>query len=240
MKEKSLNETCYVRSQLLSIFIFPFILFFFLMGTDRIRYFSPFMFPLLIILAYGFCGFDPKKAAGKLAFIVLTAFIVSTNLVDLSDSFLQPTDERWKQAASLIKKVAHYRRDNKDVLVFQTRYNPSVFAYYYWGPDTAGHFIPQISTKAGYDEVLAGMGAAEKITVVKAMPGKLFFERLAGFPDDSRFWVFRYHDPRFLPIFRKENKGRYILKFIRLNRAFPPVDLFLLERIRAHETKSDS
>lgn len=231
LRGKFLNEFKYVSNYLILIIFIPFIFIFLIMAADRTRYYAPFMFPLLILLAFGFQGLNIKAILMKFLFLAITIFIISNNIMDLADFYNIPNDEEWKQAAALIKRTPDYR-GKENVFVFQTRYNPPVFSYYYWEPKAASHFIPNIATKDVYDNDLRTIGAKDKLFVIEDMKGRDFFAKLASFPKDSWIWIFRYHDRYFPRDFKTENENRYFFHQIKLNKELSPIDLFLLKRVK--------
>jgi hypothetical protein len=230
LKSKFLQHSDYLPIYLILIFFIPFIFLYFILSTDRARYYAPFMFPLLILLALGIQNLSIKGVAGKLFVLSLAVFIISNNVMDFADFFNWPCDENWKEAARLIKQTTGYH-SNSNVFIFQTKYNPPVFAYYFWGPEKAVHFIDNISTEETYEKDIQATGIKEKIYFIKDMKGKQFFDKLSSLPDSSWVWILRYHDRFFSNDFRVENKNRYFFHKIPLNKELEPIDLYLLKRI---------
>ncbi len=214
---------------LIATFAVPTVVFFFVMNIDRIRYFTPFMFPLLLILACGFRGLSLGTIVRKVGFVSMVAIIAMNNLLDIREYLHTSFDEQWKEAAEKIKNAPSPGKDK--AIVFQTAFNVPPFVYYYWGPDAARAFVPGHSAKTDYAGILSSLGAKEKIAVVGVYSGEAFLSRLAPFAPGSPVWVFRYHDPRFFPSVMKDNRGRFIIKRIRLSRALSRLDLFFFKRI---------
>jgi len=218
---------------LILILVIPFVFLYGYIFTDRTRYYAPFMFPLLILLAYGLLDIDIRGITRKIIFLAVSVVIISNNVLDFADFYNVPTDEEWKQAVSLIKQIPDYRNKG-NVFIFQTRYNPPVFSYYYWGPKSAAGFIDKIAKQDNYENNLALIGAREKLTVIEEMKGKEFFKKLNSFPEDAWIWIFRYHDLTFPKDFKTENKNRFFFHQIRLNKELTPIDLFLLKKIKGN------
>jgi hypothetical protein len=120
------------------------------------------------------------------------------------------------------------------VFVFQTRYNPPVFAYYFWQNKLATLFANNISTYEGYERDLSSLGIKHKIYIIEDenISGDYFFEKISSFPEDAWIWVFRYHDLFFSNNFRARNQGRYFFHQIILNKEIPQIDFYLLKKIK--------
>lgn len=231
LRRKFSDEFKYIQSYLILILSIPFVFTFFIMAADRTRYYAPFMFPILIFLAYGLQDLKIRGTISKLFVISASVFIISNNVMDFIDFYKMPVDEEWKQAASLIKQMPDCH--NKNVFIFQTRYNPPVFSYYYWGSKQAPFFINNIATKNSYENNLLKICAKDKLFVIEDMKGKEFFAKLDSLPDNSWIWIFRYHDSYFPSDFKIENNNRYFFHKITLNKELSPVDLFLLKKINS-------
>ncbi len=215
------------------IFAIPFVFLYGFIYTDRMRYYAPFMFPILIFLAYGFLDLNTRGIARKTFLFAVCFFIVINNFMDFGDFYNIPADEEWKQAAALIKKIPDYR-NKSNVFIFQTTYNPPVFSYYYWNPNVASSFIKDVGQKNNYAKNLSKIGAKEQVFVITDMKGKIFFDQLAELPEDAWIWIFRYHDLFFHKDFKTENQGRYFFHQIKLNRELTPIDLFLLKKVHSN------
>jgi len=230
LRGKFSHELRHLPAYLILIFIIPFIFLYLVIFTDRERYYAAFMFPLLILLSLGIQDLHIKGIIGKLFVLSIGVFIISNNVLDFADFFNSPSDEKWKQASGIIKQIKAHS-DSADILIFQTKYNPPVFAYYFWGPETAAHFIQTVATGEINDKAIREANIKEKIYLIGEMKGKQFFEKLASLPDDSFIWLFRYHDIYFANDFRVENQNRYFFHKIQLNKALEPIDVYLLRRI---------
>jgi uncharacterized membrane protein len=193
LKKAFLNYSKNLVLYLILIFIFPLVFLYFFISTDRARYYAPFMFPLFILLAYGLLGFSMRSAARKFLLFCITVFIISNNIMDFADFYNSPEDEEWRQAVTLIKQIPDYR-DKNNIFILQTKYNPPVFSYYYWGPQVASRLIDNIAEKDNYEKNLSLVIAKEKLLVIEYMKGKKFFKQLTSLPDSSWIWIFRYQD----------------------------------------------
>lgn len=231
LKRKFPYEFRHFPLYLILIFIIPFIFLFSVVSSDRIRYYAPFMFPLLILLAYGIQDLNFQGKLRRLGYFSLFTLIISNNIMDFFDFYHYNMNEEWKQAAQLIKQIPDYQ-NKKNVFIFQTRYNPPVFSYYYWNNRIAAHFIDNISTKDTYENDLSVVNVKDKIYVIEDMKGKDFFKKLASFSDSAWIWIFRYHDRFFPDDFRFENENRYFFHRIKFDKEIPLIDIFLLKRIK--------
>jgi hypothetical protein len=153
--------------------------------------------------------------------------------MDFADFYNSPEDEEWRQAVTLIKQIPDYR-DKNNIFILQTKYNPPVFSYYYWGPQVASRLIDNIAEKDNYEKNLSLVIAKEKLLVIEYMKGKKFFKQLTSLPDSSWIWIFRYHDIHFPKDFNTENEGRFFFHRVKLNKDLTPMDLFLLKRVRGN------
>lgn len=219
-----------LQSYLMLIFVIPFCLLYFTISSDRIRYYAPFMFPLLILLAHGFQDLNIKGRIKKLFFICIFSLIIINNAMDFREFYRYGTTEEWEEAVGLIKQTPGYR-NRENIFIFQTRYNPPVFSYYYWGNAQASHFLDNIVTREDYDKDISNLGIKEKIYVMEYMKGKKFFSKLASFSDDAWIWIFRYHDRFFYDDFQFQNKNRYFFHRIKFKKEIPAIDVFLVKKI---------
>ncbi len=231
LKKRSCGYSQHASTYLILILVIPFIFLYFYLFTDRARYYVPFTFPLFLLLAYGILRFDTRTLIRKVLLACVSIFIISNNFMDFADFYRTPSDEEWKQAVALIKQIPDYRA-KINVFVLETRYNPPVFSYYYWGPKTAASFIDHIANKDNYGDISSVIGAKDKLLVIEDMGGNGFFAKLASLPEDSWIWIFRYHDSYFSRDFKIENENRYFFHQIKLNKELSPIDLFLLKRVK--------
>lgn len=215
---------------LISIPIIPSVLIYCFTHADRIRYYAPFSFPLLMFLAYGIKQVLAKNYK-KIILIPVVLSIATFNFMDFSDFFRYPLYENWKLAAKYIKEIPDYQNKNM-VFVFQTRYNPAVFAYYYWNDTIASRLVDNIDTYEVYEEDLAPAKTRHKIYLISIMKDRDFLRKLDSLPEDAWIWVLRYHDIFFPSEFRILNNGRYFFHQIVLNKELPQIDFFLLKRIK--------
>lgn len=231
IKEKA-NHFRYRFLYLTLIFIIPFVIIYSFTSSDRMRYYVPFSFPLLILLAFGIQKLNTQKLKKFLLFPMVVC-ITTLNFMDFYDFLHNPLNENWKQAAQYIKEIPDYQ--NKEMIfIFQTRYNPPVFVYYYWGNDTAGYFINNVANYGSYEKDLSTIKTKHKIYLISDMGDEEFFEKLNSFPDDAWIWIFRYHDIYFSPDFRIINNGRYFFHQIILNKEIPQIDFYLIKKIKGH------
>jgi uncharacterized membrane protein len=215
---------------LVTVFGISFCVLYFITSSDRIRYYAPFMFPLLILLAYGMQGLNIKGRIKSLFFLSILSLIIINNVMDLRDFYKYGTTEEWKEAVELIKQTPGYK-NKKNIFIFQTRYNPPVFSYYYWSNAQASHFVNNIVTREDYEKDIANLGVKEKIYVIEYMKGKKFFSKIDSFPDDAWIWIFRYHDRFFYDDFQFQNQNRYFFHRIKFKKEIPAIDVFLVKRI---------
>ena len=214
---------------LILIFVIPFLTIYLFTYSNRVRYYVPFSFPLLIILALGI-QVALRHKLKKFLLVPLVLWIGTFNVLDFHDFFRNPLTENWKLAAQYIKNVPGYR--NKEmVFIFQTRYNPPVFAYYYWNNKVARSLINNISNYRPYEKDIPRLKTKDKIYLVSDMEGDEFFEKLEVFPDNAWIWIFRYHDAFFANNFRIRNNGRYFFHQITLNKEIPQIDFYLVKRV---------
>lgn len=237
LKKNLRGNLLHVPVYLLITLAIPLAVVFFYLKSGRTRYFAPFLFPMFIFLSYGLSDLFSKKNIFKIPVALLVSLIASNNILDFQEYYRYPMDEQWKKAARIIREAPNPAKNN--AFVFQSTYNPPVFAYYYWGPEAAGLFIDRIATKKGYEDILEKIGAKERLFLVRETASRDFFARLDGLPGGMWIWVFRYGDPDFKRLLHMRNHGRYIVRQIKLNKAFPPVELFLLKKAkgRANETE---
>ncbi len=206
----------------------PFIIIYSFTPINRQRYFAPFSFPLIMLLALGISSIGLKRFK-KILFILLLSSICAVNLMDFYDFFHAPLNENWKKAALYIKQVPDYQ--NKEmVFAFQTLYNPPVFAYYYWGKDAAGLFINNISSRQDYKKVISKLDPKHKVYFWKGINAKSVFEKLSPLPDNAWVWIFMYHNKQFPSDFLALNKNRYSFQQIILNPELPQIDFYLLKK----------
>jgi hypothetical protein len=231
LKKNFPNSPPYLLQSLIFIFVLPFIFFYLFIATNRIRYFAPFTFPFLILLAYGLQNLNLQGIKRKSIFILAAVFFLVNNFMDFVDFFTLNLNEQWKQAAQLIKQIPDYHNKNY-VFIFQTRYNPPVFSYYFWGPKAAALLVDNITTKDEYDGDLSALGIKDKLYVIEKMKGKKFFDILASSENSAWIWIFRYHDRVFADDFRMENENRYFFHQILLSRELPQIDMYLLKKIK--------
>ncbi len=213
------------------IFLLPFITIYSITLSDRLRYYTPFSFPLFMLLALGIQQINQRKF-GRVILLPILVFAATFNIIDFYDFFHNPLHENWKQATQYIKQIPDY--ENKEMaFVFQTKYNPPVFAYYYWDKKTAASFIDNIANLESYEKDLSAVGAKHKIYLITDDPRKeSFLERLDLFPEDTWIWIFRYHDYLSPLYIRLRNNGRYFFHQIPFNPEMPQIDLFLLKKIK--------
>jgi len=229
-KEKN-NHFRYRLLYLVLIFTTPFLIIYSVTSSDRIRYYAPFSFPLLILLALGIQKINTQKLK-KFLLLPMVVFIVVFNFIDFCDFFRNPLNENWKQAAQYIKQIPDYKNEEM-VFVFQTKHNPPVFAYYYWGNKIARSFIDNIVNYENYDKDLSAIETKHKVYLISDdIREEEFIERLDSFPDNAWIWVFRYHDLLSPFYFRIQNNGRYFFHEIILNKEMPQIDFCLLKKIK--------
>jgi len=225
------NNFGHLLQYLVLIFFLPFIIIYLITLSDRARYYAPFLFPLFILLAVGIQKINTRKLKTIILFPV-AALIVTFNFADFYDFFHNPLHENWKQAVLYIKQVPDYQNEEM-VFVFQTKHNPPVFAYYYWGNQIAASFIDNITTLEGYEKDLAAINTRHKVYLIsEELHDDSFFKKLNLFSDNAWIWVFRYHDflsPLYL---RAKNDGEYFFHQITLNKEIPQIDFFLLKKIK--------
>ena len=230
-KEKS----DYFQNRLLYLSVIvgiPFTFIYFVTHSDRMRYYTPFSFPLLIALAVGIQKLYALRSKNFVIFPLTVICIVSFNFMDFFDFFRNPLYENWKGAAQYVKEIPDYQ-NREMVFIFQTRYNPPVFSYYYSNADIAGALVDNISNYKGYEKDLLKFNAKHKIYWTGDTTGiGEFFEMLGLFPSDVWIWVLRYHDRFFASDFKKNNNGRYFLHQIILNKELPQIDFYLVKKIR--------
>ena len=230
LKKEGAGGFKHLLPYLIAIFALPFILVYSFTQSDRIRYYAIFYFPFSILLAL---GIQKLKMQGirKFIYFPMFVFIACFNVLDFYDFLNCPLYENWRQAAQYIKDIPDYQ--NKEmVFVFQTKYNPPVFAYYFWQNKLSGLFVKNIATYENYENSISALGTKHKVCIIEEAGGKEFFDKIASFPDDAWIWVFRYHDTFFSSNFRALNNGRYFYHRIVLNNEIPQIDLYLLKKIK--------
>jgi len=225
------NNPRHLLPYLILIFFLPFTIIYLITLSDRARYYAPFSFPLFILLAVGIQKINTQKLKMVVLF-PMAVLIVTFNFADFYDFFHNPLHENWKQAVLYIKQVPNYQNEEM-VFVFQTKHNPPVFAYYYWGNQIAASFIDNITTLEGYEKDLAAINTRHKVYFIsEELHDDSFFKKLNLFSDHAWIWVFRYHDflsPLYL---RAKNDGKYFFHQITLNKEIPQIDFFLLKKIK--------
>ena len=213
------------------IFLVPFITIYLVTLSDRSRYYAPFSFPLFMLLALGIQQINKQKL-GKVLLLPIVVFTATFNFIDFYDFFHNPLHENWKQAAQYIKEIPNYKNEEM-VFVFQTKYNPPVFAYYYWDKKIAVSFIDNINNLESYEKDLSTIDTKHKIYLITDDPRKeTFFEKLELFPEDTWIWIFRYHDYLSPLYIRLRSNSRYFFHQIPLNPEVPQIDFFLLKKIK--------
>lgn len=214
------------------IFILPTVIIYAVTLSNRPRYYCPFYFPLSVLLAVGVQGWW-LKGRRTIAYPAIFSVILVLNLSDLCEFYHASLYENWKKAANHIRSIPDYR--NKEMIfVFQTRYNPPVFAYYFWNNRLASLFGNKIAAYEGYEQDLVKLGITRfKVYFIQEenLQRDTFFSRLSAFPDDAWIWVFRYHDLFFYNQFRVRNKGRYFIQQIKLNQEIPQIDFYLIRKM---------
>lgn len=227
LKKKS--EYSKYRLQLLLIMIIPFLIIFFLSNADRERYYVPFLFPLLLFLSFGIISIKSRQIKKFILFPSLICMAIF-NFVDFYEFFHNPLNENWKLAVKYIKEVPDYK--NKEmVFIFQTKYNPSVFAYYYWGKDMASSFVENMTNYEGYNKKLSQVKSKDKIFLINNMEDDLF-KKIDSLPDNAWLWIFRYHYIYFPLYMELQSNGNYFLHQIILNKELPQIDFYLLRKIK--------
>lgn len=199
--------------------------------SDRIRYYAAYSFPLFILIAEGMRKIN-KKGVRKIFLLLIFSFIAVFNITDFQDFLAYSLNENWKLAAQYAKLIPDYKNKSM-VFVFQTKYNPPVFAYYYWDKEVADTFINNIFDFQNYESDLAAINTEHKIYLIsEEVNDKRFFEKIAAFPDDAWIWLFRYHEPLASFYLRIYSEDKYFLHQLPLNPEFQQIDLFLLKRIK--------
>ena len=214
------------------ILIVPFTFIYLITHSDRMRYYTPFSFPLLMVLAFGVQKLYVSRLKKLIILPAAAICIASFNFVDFYDFFRNPLYENWKGAAQYIKGIPDYQ-NREMVFIFQTRYNPPVFSYYYWNSGIASALVDNIANYKSYDKDFLALNTKHKVYWMgDAMGIGEFFAILDLFPDNAWIWVFRYRDKFFRSDFRKNNNGRYFLHQIILNKELPQIDFYLIKRIK--------
>ncbi|MGE5197953.1 MAG: glycosyltransferase family 39 protein [Deltaproteobacteria bacterium] len=216
---------------LILIFIVPSFFICSFWSTERLRYYAPFLFPFLIMPAYGMRHLNIGGRVRKLVPVSLMTFIITVNALDFADFFNTNINEEWKQASGIVRQISG-SRNKKNIFIFQSRYNPPVFSYYFWGPETAEYLARSIASGQYSRPDLSALGLKDKIYVVEDMQGGSLLDQLNFISDGSLIWIFGYHS-RFLARNIKDAvKGAFTLQEIALNSEQPQIDVFLLKSSR--------
>lgn len=214
------------------VYLVNFIIIYALTCSYRVRYYSAFSFPLFILLALGLRKIRIRKFL-RMALLVIYLIIALLNFSDLKDAFTYSLNEEWKGAAQYIKQIPGYK-DKNMIFLFQTKYNPPVFSYYYWNKEVADSYMKNITYyHQDYEDILSAINTEHRVYLMSEQKNdKRLFEKIDCFPDDAWIWLFRYHE--FLAYFclRINNPDKYFLHQIPLNPELPQIDLFLLKRIK--------
>lgn len=199
--------------------------------SDRIRYYAAFSFPLFILLAVGMRNIN-TRGIRKIFLLLIFSFISVFNFTDFREFLTYSLNEDWKLAAQYVKQISDYKNKNM-VFVFQTKYNPPVFAYYYWDTKVADTFINNIPDFQNYEGDLSAVNTKHRIYLISEEANdKRFFEKIGLFPDDTWIWLFRYHDPLASFYLRIYNEDKYFLHQFPLNPELQQIDLYLLKKIK--------
>lgn len=200
--------------------------------SGRPRYYCPYYFPLSLFLAVGVQGIR-REGVKSVLYPGACAAIAFCNITDFHDFFRRPLYENWRLSAQIVKSIPGYR-SREMVFLFQTRYNPPVFAWYFWDMRLSAAFADKISTREGYEKDLMERGISRhKVYFIndEAMKAADFPERLSVFPADAWIWIFRYHQRYAYQQLHIQTRGKYLIHQIKLNEEIPQIDLFLLKRI---------
>ncbi len=199
--------------------------------SDRIRYYAAFSFPLFFLLGLGVQKINTRRWQ-KVILLLFFIFVFVFNFSDFHDFFTRPLNEDWKKATQYIKHVPEYK-DKNMIFLFQTRYNPPVFAYYYWDKQVADALIDNIVNYQNYDDDLLAIDTAHKIYLLsEEISDKRLLEKIGAFPDDAWIWLFRYHEPNTSFYLRIHGKEKYFLHQVPLNQELPEINLYLFKRIK--------
>jgi len=172
-----------------------------------------------------------KARFGKFILLAVAVCGVTFNISNFRDFFRFPLHENWRYAVQYIKKIPNYENE-KMIFVFQSKYNPPVFGYYFWNDRVAGSFIDNIVTLEDYSKDLQAIDTKHKIYLMSERDEDGFFTKLKSFPDDAWIWVFRYHY-YFYPLYmRLKNNGDYFFHQVPINPKIKQMDLFLLKKIK--------
>jgi 4-amino-4-deoxy-L-arabinose transferase-like glycosyltransferase len=224
----------YFRNRLLYLFLIlavPSAFIYLITHSDRMRYYTPFSFPLLIFLAAGILKLYSLKPKSFVIFPLTAIYIAAFNFADFSDFFRNRLYENWRGAAQYVKSIPGYQ-EREMVFIFQTRYNAPVFSYYYTDARVADALVDNIVNYNGYDKDLLKFNAKHAMYWAGETTGiGEFFDMLDLFPGDAWIWVMRYHDKFFASDFRKNNNGRYFFHQIILNEELPQIDFFLVKKM---------
>ena len=224
-KEKNEN---FRYLSLFPFIVYPvsFVIIYFLTSSYRVRYYTAFSFPLFILLALGMQKIGLRRFT-RIALLLIYGIIFVLNFSDLRDSFIYNLNEEWKGAAQYIKQIPEYKNKNM-VFLFQTKYNPPVFSYYYWNKQVADTYMKNITDYQNYED-----SPEHKLYLVsEQVNDKRLFEKIDFLPDDAWIWLFRYHEPHAYFFLRINNADKYFLRQIPLNPELPQIDLFLFKRIK--------
>jgi len=210
------------------IVAFAYVAIYALTHSNRMRYYAPFSFPILLFLAYGIRSVTARKNVKLI--VAVWCGIGIFNTLNFSDFFRNYMQENWKRTASLIKEIPGYR-DKDMVFVFPCRYNPPVLAHYLWGDAVARRFVRNISSNDSYEGEMANVSSRHKICVIDSgTTTKDLFKLFETIPDSTLVWVIRYHDRYFPSEFCKLNDGSYYLYRLPLGEGLKPIDVYLVKR----------
>jgi 4-amino-4-deoxy-L-arabinose transferase-like glycosyltransferase len=221
------------------LFLFPFLVYlvnfiiiYALTSSYRVRYYSAFSFPLFILLALGLRKIGIRKFF-RMVLLVIYLIIAVLNFSDLGDAFTYTLNEEWKGAAQYIKQIPGYK-DKNMIFLFQTKYNPPVFSYYYWNKEVADSYMKNITYyHQDYEDILSAINTEHRVYLMSEQKNdKRLFEKIDCFPDDAWIWLFRYHEYLAYFYLRINNPDKYFLHQIPLNPELPQIDLFLFKRIK--------